>query len=192
MKKKLFVALAAIVCCLSTAAAQDYDFMVGASVGYSQYKSRIAGTDAALLTKFNTLTLFADHLFSEHFGATADVSFGRGYNAQRGIDRVADKQVCVFVGPSVQFEAGNLELQANVGPEFKFSRLNSWYPLLPLRNHALALGIEVDLSYSFNDDWCIFVNDRFDWDIISSHLRTTDRGLKTTGFFASLGVGYSF
>jgi|GEM_PF-4411271 Predicted rRNA methylase len=196
MKKRIFVALAAIVCCFSTAAAQDYDFMVGASVGYSQYKNKTVLPDKALMSKFNTVTLFADHMFTEHFGATADVSFGRSFNATKGgLDKLPDKQICLFVGPSVQFEAGNLELQASVGPEFKYSKLNSWAAYAPIidriRNDALALGFEVDLSYSFNDEWCIFVNDRFDFDILSSYFR--QYGIKsTTGFFASLGVGYSF
>lgn len=195
---KKILAIAAFVCCFFSAMAEEGDWGVGASFGYASklMKLNVGGTNYTLNQECNQLAVFLDRDISEKWGLTGefDVYLPYRMKSKPPVDIDEYPEFNLFLAPYLSAgEDFNIGFAA--GPVLSYSKMDSNAGLF-----YVDLGIKAWIGYNFNDEWGIFVNSRFEWDLYCNGYDNfpgyayVPKGgsFHYGGFNASLGVRYRF
>lgn len=191
--KKILLAAALILCTLG-ASAEEGDWGVGAAFGYASKLMKFAGS--TINQECNQISVFLDRDINDKFGATAEFDLYIPYKMKGGdpygLNESRAPEVNLFLAPYLM-AGDDFHIGLAAGPVFSYSKADYLGPKKGL--FYLDLGLKVWIGYNFSDEWGIFVNSRFEWDLYSNgyyDLVPSGGSFRFGGFNASLGVRYSF
>lgn len=195
---KRILLMAAFICCISSVSAQEDDWSMGASFGYASKLMKINydNTNYTVNQESNQIALFVNRNLDDRFGITGEFDIYIPYRMKEvipsaDIDGTAESNL--FLAPYlVAGDDFNIGLAA--GPVISYSKVG--IDGIDRKGlFYLDLGLKAWLGYNFNEDWGIFINSRFEWDIFCNGYHEYIRrggSFSYGGFNASIGVKYTF
>lgn len=191
--KKILLTSVLMVCALC-AFAEEGDWGVGASFGYASKLMKIGSY--TINQECNQIAVFLDRDLNERMGLTAEVDMYLPYRMKGSLppefNDTESPEFNLYLAPYlVAGDEFNIGLAA--GPVFSYSKVDYVGPAKGL--FYLDLGLKAWIGYNFTDEWGIFVNSRFEWDLYSNgYYDIVPKGgsFRFGGYNASLGVRYRF
>lgn len=190
--KKLFLA-AALLCIFFNVTAQENEWGIGASFGMAS--KTVKWDKYRLEEKSNQISAFVDRNLSDHFGATAEFDVYIPYKTKTSFEGYKDAKhpdFNLFLAPT--FLLGDkFFFGLAAGPLFSFQKCEYAVEIKTL--FYASLGAKMWIGYAFNDDWGIFINNRYEFDFYTngySDIVQEGWGFSFGGFNLAVGFRYSF
>lgn len=187
MKKFTSISLLLIMSFL-TASAQTIS--IGAGCGYSRIGKTGSDDLEAFYHAFNRAQIIADFMFNDEWGMTLDIGAGRAFKHKGVAAREISNFTGVFLAPFYEFRIGrSFFLDLGLGLAYKYTE-DKDQQTGDHFIHAIGLGLEPSFGYEINDNWEVFINNRWDADFYNSRFKDFEKGL-WGGYHLSLGISYS-